>query len=381
MNTRILSLFTLLIISCALQAQQNIYISSRNTNAIKRFDLNGNFLGDFVKPGEGGLNRPQDLLFHPKTGHLLVTAINNGGIKEYDPQTGAYLGHFSSGYFLDKPTKMRIGPDSLIYVSQWGVTQNKVVRFDLNGNFVDEFTSNGVPDGMGVDWDANGNLYVSTFGGGSGGLVYSFDSNGNSTGTFINSTILEGPVGIWKNASSHWFVVDWTLGSVFRFDDQGNYLDTFITGFTRLEGHAFDAAGNIYLCDWQDNKVNRYLPDGTFDTVFISGGLGSPNSILFGPAPSNVSLKEEDKASIDIFPNPFVDEINIIHPELLNREARLEVHDIEGKIILTVYPARDSLTDSNELVLNTDSLPVGTYLYQLWVEEQLIFSSKAVKKK
>ena len=62
-----------------------------------------------------------------------MTGIGNNAIRRYDPQTGDFMGDFSSGYSLAEPTKMAIGPDSLLYVSQWGDDQSKVARFDLDG--------------------------------------------------------------------------------------------------------------------------------------------------------------------------------------------------------------------------------------------------------
>ena len=86
--------------------------------------------------------------FHPD-GSVLVTGFGNTTIKRYDGETGAFLGDFSSGYALATPSKMSIGPDSLIYVTQWDAVQNNIVRFDLDGNFVDEFTTEGAPNGLG----------------------------------------------------------------------------------------------------------------------------------------------------------------------------------------------------------------------------------------
>lgn len=41
----------------------------------------------------------------------------------------------------------------------------------------------------------------------------------------------------------------------------------------------------IYICDWTQNRVNRYDLDGNFLEIFVSpgNGLANPNSITFGP--------------------------------------------------------------------------------------------------
>ncbi len=220
------------------QTQIEVFVNSRGTNAIKKYDENGNYLGNFIAPNYGGLIAPEDILFHPD-GTMLVTGAGNTTIKRYDGQTGQYLGNFSSGYSLEIPSKMSIGWDSLLYVTQWGTTQNKVVRFDLDGNFVDEFTKTPAPNGLGHLWDANKNFYISIYGNGANGTIQKFDSLGNSLGTFINSSILQGPTDIWFDTNGDMLVEDWTVGRVLRYNSSGQYLGIFVNGLTNPEGMAF----------------------------------------------------------------------------------------------------------------------------------------------
>ncbi|HMR44759.1 MAG TPA: hypothetical protein PKC40_13035, partial [Saprospiraceae bacterium] len=209
----------LIVFSMGLAAAQTVFVTSRNTHEVKLYNLaTGGFIKNFVTAGSGGLSYPQEVVWHPD-GFLLVTGRGNGAVKKYDGATGAYLGNFTSGYTLDNPTKMTVWRDSLLYISQWGVTQNKVVRFDLKtGEFVDEFTSIGVPAGSGHAWDAAGNLYVAQYGNGVDGKVQKFAVDGTFAGTFVSSSILQGPVNLWFDAVGNLFVGDWTLGEVLQFD-------------------------------------------------------------------------------------------------------------------------------------------------------------------
>ena len=102
-----------------------------------------------------------------------------------------------------------------------------------------------------------------------------FDPNGISLGTFIGSTRLQGPVGLWIGENDDLYVIDWTLGDVLRFDSDGNYIETFITGMVRTEGNAQGPDGKYYLCDWERDRVNRYNGDGSFDRTLVSVGLSS----------------------------------------------------------------------------------------------------------
>jgi hypothetical protein len=267
------------VISVPVVYKYNVLIGSRNNHSVKEYDgATGDYLGNFVDSASGGLNTTQDLLYLSDS-ILLVTGLGNTAIKKYNGKTGEYLGDFSAGYTLQKPTKMSIGPDNKIYVSQWGQVQNKVVRFNMDGSFVDEFTSTGISNALDHVWDSNKNMYVAGYGSGNNGKIYKFDSLGNSLGIFINTGSIKGPSGLWLDSAANFYVADWTIGKVIKFDSQGQFIADYITGLANVEGFVFDPDNNLLLCDWTLNKVNKYDSLGNFISVFTSsGGLSSPNS-------------------------------------------------------------------------------------------------------
>lgn len=75
---------------------------------------------------------------------------------------------------------MKVGPDSLLYVLQWNGV-GKVRRYQLDGTYLGEFTTTGVSQSIGIDWDNKGNLYVSSY---NGDLVRKFDTAGVDYGNF-----------------------------------------------------------------------------------------------------------------------------------------------------------------------------------------------------
>ena len=154
---------------------------------ILKFDENGENPEVFI---DSNLAWPQDIIFLDDQGLVLISNLNTNQITKYNLASGGYLGNFAAG--ISGPTRMKIGDDSLLYVLQWS-GDGKVRRYQLNGTFVDDFTSVGVSQSIGVDWDSTGNLYVSSF---NGNNVRKFDSNGNDMGLFINSN-LQGPTNIW----------------------------------------------------------------------------------------------------------------------------------------------------------------------------------------
>lgn len=123
---------------------------------------------------------------------VLVSNLSSNSIDIFNASTGEYISRFASGIL--GPTRMKIGKDSLLYVLQWtGV--GKVKRYNLNGNFIDDFTNVGVPTSIGMDWDQNGNLYVSSF---NGKYIERFNLQGQSMGKFISAGLV-GPTNIHFN--------------------------------------------------------------------------------------------------------------------------------------------------------------------------------------
>lgn len=381
-NTFLRRLFTTSIFTACISVclyAQDVLVSSRNSNSVKRFDLaTGSFLGDFVEPGSGNLSLPQEVVWHPD-GFLLVTGRGNTAVKKYDGVTGDYLGDFTSGYVLDNPTKTTIWRDSLLFVSQWGTAKNKVVRFDLKtGAFVDEFTSIGVPNGCGHAWDTAGNLYMAQYGNGANGQVLKFDPNGMSAGAFIPTTILQGPVNIWFDSTGQVFVADWTLGAVLQFNGAtGNYQSKLVEGLANVEGYAFDNQGRLYLCDWSANKVFRYDFETDSLTPFIqAGGLMAPNSILIREHPAAGSHEISGNFRLAIYPNPADSFVQVGYTLRKTARVRVEVLNTLGQHVTTLFsgnqlPGEHQLS-WNGLTTNGARVQAGVYFVRLVVGTEVV---------
>lgn len=335
------------------QTPLEVLVSNRGGHSIARFDEAGNYLGDFISSGSGGLSFTEDILFHPD-GTVLVTGLGNAYIKRYDGNTGAYIGNFSSGYSLDQPSKMSMGSDSLIYVTQWGPVQNKVVRFALNGNFVDEFTSIGAPKGLGHTWDAHKNFYISLFGAtGGAGTVHKFDSSGNDLGTFINTTILDGPTSIWFDTNGDMLVEDWNAGKILRFDSTGVYVNTFVTGMTNPEGLAFLPDGSMLVCDWGEDAVHLIDSNGNRLGYFCSSHLTDPNSVKVR---ASVAASVSDITKEAKFTSPNIGEVFTISlPPGVDANASIEVINMNGQVVERIEPAKD-------VIWNARNFPKGMYI-------------------
>ncbi|MBX2874508.1 MAG: NHL repeat-containing protein [Saprospiraceae bacterium] len=240
---------------------------------IYRYDENGQNPIVFI---DSGLGWPQDILFLEDQNQVLISNLNSGRINRHNANTGTLLGSFATG--INGPTRIKIGPDNLLYVLQWS-GNGRVLRYQLDGTFVDEFTSVRVTQSIGLDWDANNNLYVSSF---DGATVRKFDPNGNDLGLFVTSN-LQGPTNIWFDGDGNLIVTDWSGNAVEQFDANGNHVKTLISsGLSQPEGVDFFPNGNFVIGSGGTKEVKLYDSNGSFVQNLVSagsGGLVRPNAV------------------------------------------------------------------------------------------------------
>jgi hypothetical protein len=298
--------------------------------------------------------------------------LNSGKISRYSSSVGDYIDDFATG--IGGPTRMKIGEDSVLYVLQWS-GNGKVWRYQLDGTFVDEFTTVGVTQSIGLDWDINGNLYVSSY---SGDNVRKFDTNGNDLGVFVNSNLL-GPTNIWFDANGDLLVLDYNGTAAKRFDTGGNYVNDFIIGLGNSEGVDFFPNGNILIGNGATSSVKMFDSNGNYIEDFIpsgSGGLMNPNAVVIRDI-SAVSVPDESSASnFDFilkqnYPNPFnpTTKISFSVPSVTlsgveGSLVTLKVYNTLGKEIATLVNENLSAGE-HEITFDATGLQSGVYFYQL----------------
>lgn len=113
--------------------------NTRGNNVVIYSDA-GDFGGDFIAPGSGGLLDPDDLTFGPD-GDLYVSSGSSasGKILRYNGKTGDFIDEFATTGLV-RPYGNAFGPDGNLYVSSFLTDQ--VLRFDgKTGAFIDIFAS------------------------------------------------------------------------------------------------------------------------------------------------------------------------------------------------------------------------------------------------
>ena len=240
---------------------------------ILKYDENGQNPQVFIN---SNLAWPQDIVFLEDKNEVLVSNLNTGRITRYNATTGQYINDFATG--IAGPTRMEIGPDSLLYVLQWNGNGN-VLRYKRDGTAMGQFTIVGVNKSIGIAWDTSGNLYVSSY---TEKYIRKYDTAGADLGKFIDTNLV-GPTNIWFDVNGDLMVVDYNAGIIKRFNTNGTFISNFIMGLAAPEGIDFLPNGNILLGNGNTSAVKEYTIGGVFVKDIVpsgSGGLMKPNAVV-----------------------------------------------------------------------------------------------------
>jgi hypothetical protein len=345
-----------------------IYVSDAgNFNAppwqVLKFDQNGQNPTVFIN---NNLNWPQDILFFEDSNVVLVSNLGSGTITKHNASTGAFIANFATA--IAGPTRMKIGPDGNLYILQWNGNR-KVLRFTVDGTPLGEFTAVGVFQSIGIDWDNNGNLYVSSY---SAHTVRKFDTDGADMGLFVSNNLL-GPTNIWFDTNGDLLVADYNGTAVKRFDATGNYTGNFIMGLSMSEGVDFLPNGNILIGNGATHSVKMFDSTGFYLQDLIapgSGNLLNPNAIVVRYSTLSVAENEVVSTAV-IFPTVGYD----FHISLTfeNKIEAIDFYDVTGKLVKVVQ-----LPAINE-VINLEGLTAGVYISKIKLTSGKELFQKVIK--
>lgn len=136
----------------------DLYVGDFAGDDVLRYDGGtGAFVEVFVTAGSGGLNGPDAGLVFAPNGDLLVPSFFSDDVLRYSGVDGTHLGSFDGGA-LSRPRDILIDGND-VFVSSWG--NNRVLRYDLAGDFQELFFSTNRPTGLAKDpWE--GDIFVTT---------------------------------------------------------------------------------------------------------------------------------------------------------------------------------------------------------------------------
>lgn len=233
-----------------------LYVSSRGTDEILRFDSNtGSFVDVFVSAGSGGLDEPSGLTFGPD-GNLYAASRSTLEVLRYDGTTGAFIDVFVPATPFFVGIAIEFGPDGNLYVMSYSIAGSSLVRYDgATGGLIGQVIS--LPDTTAFtdfEFGPDGNIYIATFNAG----ILRFDG---TTFAFLGTFVPPTPSGTMPPPGA----ADVAQGIEFGFDG-------------KLYVHVFGGES----VKRYDGVTGRFL-DLFFDSPSASGSIASPAGIAFGP--------------------------------------------------------------------------------------------------
>ena len=285
------ALVALVLSSSALvaRAQDSLFVSSRFTDQVLRYDASGAFLGVFASGG--GLVNPVGLTFGPD-GNLYVASGETDQVLRYDGTSGAFIDVFASGGGLDAPRQVNFGPDGDLYVAS-GAT-NQVLHYDgTSGAFVGVAAAGGNLNGpTSFTFGPDGRLYVGSV---LNDKIKRYDpASGAFLGTFIAANI-NGPHDLAFGPDGRLYVTNAFNTRIQRFDGvTGAFLGTFVLDARLVNplGISWNEQGDLVIVNQGHDEVLRYDGrNGAFLGTSVASGLGGLSAPLFAVFEPRIGLR------------------------------------------------------------------------------------------
>jgi DNA-binding beta-propeller fold protein YncE len=187
------------------------------------------------------------------------------------------------------PFDVALAPDGSLFISD----STGVQQFGADGRFIRRIGEGDLPMAEGIAVGADGRLFVTGY----GGLVQIFDAAGEPAGTLGTAGDQPGqlrkPTDVAIDAAGNLYIADAGNARIEKFAPDGRHLQTIgergsqSGQFMAPRSVAVDDEGRIYVGMGDDYLVQRFTPDGEYLDTFGQGTLDETISrtggIAIGP--------------------------------------------------------------------------------------------------
>jgi sugar lactone lactonase YvrE len=284
----------------AVAANGNLWVTDSGNKRVEEFTPSGACVAQFGEPGTGpgqfAGSGPEGIAidYH---GNVWVSDTYGGRLEKFSEE-GKFIrsvGTKGTGYEqLGEPTAVDIAPGGQVYVTDW--EDDKVAEYGEGGAFIRQFGSQGNEPGQlqqptGIAIDSRGDIWV---GDQNNGRVEEFNQAGEYLGRFGTAGSGQGqfslqyPIGIMTDGAGDIWVTDPLDNRVEKWVSAG-YL--YPAGFTwvRTVGSTgsgngqynvptdvtVDPKGNIWVTDYNNNRIEKLSESGGYLGQFGSAGTGN----------------------------------------------------------------------------------------------------------
>jgi len=304
-------------------ATGSIYIADAANERIQKFPAGSNSATMGITAAGGNLagkaanqfNNPNSL-FVDGGGNIYVADEQNHRIQEFPPySTSATNGKTVAGgqdsgsaaYLLKYPSSVYVDGAGYIYVADNG--NNRIQKFTPGYAFAQTVAggngygaaANQLNSPASVFVDGQGNVYVADLGnnriqkfppGSNSSTNGTTVAGGNGPGTAPNQLSL--PSSVFVDAAGNLYVADKINGRIQKFPPNstsstygttvagGNGLGPATNQLDNPDGLFVDAKGNIYVADDANNRIQKFTPGGMsiIDTVLVPTAPGTYNAVV-----------------------------------------------------------------------------------------------------
>jgi DNA-binding beta-propeller fold protein YncE len=260
-------------------------------------------------------NSKGHVFVYTRTGHAVATlgderTFYHGGSRLFQfDQAGKFVKEIGQGvYAVNFAQQVRIDPQDNIWIVDAG--SNQVVKFDPDGRFqlvlgrkpenINVRPGPGVPARGGV-------IPEGAAAGGRGGEGGGRGGRGGVPGAGIPGDSFSYPADVTWDRTGNIYVADGfgTNNRIAKFNKEGDYLKSWgQTGsaqgqFNKIRGIAADAAGNLYVADAGNNRIQVFDGDGTFKSQIANVGTPQAICVSGGATQYLYSSNSNDPESMD----------------------------------------------------------------------------------
>lgn len=313
----------------AVDSAGNVYVAEYGSNRIRKIDTSGKittavgdgnqgFAGDGGAPNKVEMSLPTSVVVDSSGNLYFADSLNNrirklaGGNVSTFAGNGLFSrsgdGNAAAAAQLNTPLGVAVGTSigsgiaPTFYIAD---TANNVVRIVANGvisNFAGTGTAGSSGDQLngpqGLAVDSAGSLYIADTQNNrvrkvSGGAISTVAGSGTAgfggDGGAATSAQLNAPFGVAVDAAGNLYIAEFSNNRVRKVSTNGNIgtlAGNGVSGFSGdglqatsaqlngPQGVAVDSAGNVYIADTANNRVRKVAANGVITTVAGNGAAG-----------------------------------------------------------------------------------------------------------
>lgn len=301
--------------SVTVDGNGNIYVVDRNQDRVQKFNSSYVFQSSFGVYGEdsedGAFDSPRGMT-HDASNNIYVVDSGNENVQKFT-SSGTFVSQFGEYGTLEisgssddgkfnAPRDMAQDSQGNIYVAD-GVN-NRIQKFDKNGNFIAKWGANGgdgtngagngefnFPESIAID--GSDNIYVGEANNyrvqkldKNGNFIAKWGANGGDGSSGSSDGEFNGVRGVAIAPDGNLLVVDEGNYRIQKLNSStGAFISKFGTSgnadgeFSAPAGVATDSSGNIYVADMYNNRIQKFSSNGTFISKWgANGGDSSSGS-------------------------------------------------------------------------------------------------------